>query len=169
MEQRRLKGGDRVQHDFSRTRGTIKAVVKGDHQCPYYVEWDNGKKDWYSGRVLELEQFYDYKYALDKAELGDHFLESEYGSTIYGTVITEPEERDGYLSFEAKMSDGRTVRYGGSLENRAYWPTIVGIRELPCPMCNGSGWIRGKDVSHDERVTCPECLRKELKTSGTRT
>ena len=70
-------------------------------------------------------------YRITDAKKGDKFYESEYGRTIYGEVITEPKTEGKYLSFEAKMSDGRTVIYGGDLENSAYWPTIVQVDEWP--------------------------------------
>lgn len=70
-------------------------------------------------------------YNIKKAKLGDKFYESEYGTTVYGEVITEPKVEDGYLSFEAKMSDGRTVVYGGALDNSAYWPTIWKVEPTP--------------------------------------
>jgi hypothetical protein len=71
----------------------------------------------------------DFDYNIKKAKLGDKFYESEYGSTIYGEVITEPEIVNGYIMFEAKMSDGREIQYGGAVDNSAYWPTIVKVDE----------------------------------------
>lgn len=73
----------------------------------------------------------DFNYDISKAKLGDKFYESEYGTTIYGEVITEPKTVNGYIMFEAKMSDGREVQYGGAVGNSAYWPTIVKINEWP--------------------------------------
>lgn len=73
----------------------------------------------------------DFDYSIEKARLGDKFLESEYGQTIYGEVITEPiTSKDGYISFDAKMSDGRVVTYGGPLNSSTYWPKIVKVVDV---------------------------------------
>lgn len=57
---------------------------------------------------------------------GDMFWESEYGITLEGTIISKPvKHRGGSLTFDALMSDGKTVGYGFSTEGTtAYNPDI---------------------------------------------
>ena len=58
-------------------------------------------------------------------KVGDRFVESEYGSTIFLTVITEPTlERHDYMTFKAKSDDGKIIDYGFQYPDGAYNPTI---------------------------------------------
>lgn len=58
-------------------------------------------------------------------KVGDRFVESEYGTIIFLTVITEPKlERPDYMTFQAKSDDGRVVDYGFQYPDGPYNPTI---------------------------------------------
>jgi hypothetical protein len=104
----------------------------------YYPYWEEDD--------FEFPITTNFHYNITKAKLGDKFFESEYGQTIYGEVISEPKTEGEYLSFEAKMSDGRTVTYGGSLSNSAYWPTIYKIDK----------WPRRYEQGTDLLTECPD-------------
>lgn len=58
-------------------------------------------------------------------KVGDRFVESEYGQTIFLTVITEPKlERPDYMTFQAKSDEGNIIDYGFQYPDGAYNPTI---------------------------------------------
>jgi len=42
MNNTSLKRGDRVRHDYSLEKGTIKAAVKGNQLYRYFVYWGYG-------------------------------------------------------------------------------------------------------------------------------
>ena len=68
-----------------------------------------------------FDMYVDFK----TLKVGDRFVESEYGSTIFLTVITKPKlERPDYMVFKAKSDDGKIVDYGFSYPSGAYNPTI---------------------------------------------
>lgn len=68
-----------------------------------------------------LDIYVDFK----TLKVGDRFVESEYGSTLFLTVITKPKlERPDYMTFKARSDGGRTVDYGFQYPSGAYNPTI---------------------------------------------
>jgi hypothetical protein len=58
-------------------------------------------------------------------KVGDRFVESEYNTMLFLTVITKPKlERPDYMTFQAKTDEGRIVDYGFQYPSGAYNPTI---------------------------------------------